>query len=160
MPVATPNLPVLASYAARSPETLSIYNPAKLWDHVPTLHQWLGKVTLTGILSARSRGGAGGGSHDPKAAHLPPAPPPPPPEGSGTKVLCTGRNHFITSSSGWGRVGPLPRTRVWDGKGQAPTPKWASSTPPKVLWGQVCPREGSLSLLVSVALGVLRKGGG
>lgn len=59
-------------------------------------------------------------------------------------MLCTGRNHLITLSSGWGRVGPLPRMKVWDGKGQAPTPKWASSTPPKVLWEQVCVPEKAL----------------
>lgn len=63
----------------------------------------------------------GGGSHDPKGSHLPP--PPPPPEGSGTKVLCTSRNHLITSSSGLGPRGPPAQSRGVGRKGTGANPK-------------------------------------
>lgn len=63
----------------------------------------------------------GGGSHDPKATHLPP--PPPPPKGSGTKVLCTSRNHLINSSSGLGLRGPPAQNEGVGRKGTGANPK-------------------------------------
>lgn len=89
---------------------------------VPTLWRAAGK-SGSGWCSQSPGAGAewGGGSHDPKGSHLPP--PPPPPEGSGTKVLCTSRNHLITSSSGLGPRGPPAQSRGVGRKGTGANPK-------------------------------------
>lgn len=121
-------------YAFCLPQSLSplpqrpggtIDTPAKLLDppFPPLAGRW---ESGSGWCSQSPGAGAewGGGSHDPKTAHLPP--PPPPPEGSGTKVLCTSRNHLITSSSGMGPRGPPAQSRGVGRKGTGANPKAAS----------------------------------
>lgn len=70
---------------------------------VPTLTGSWEKWTWLVFSEPRSRGGAG--RWLPRSQGRAPASSPPPPEGWGTKVLCTSRNHLITSSLGLGTRG-------------------------------------------------------
>lgn len=100
---AAPSRYVLAPNPAR-PLAAAIDKPAKLLDPPsPPSDQWLGKMELAGALRAPELGRGGAAAPTIPRPHTCLSSPPPPPEGSGTKVLCTGRNHLIISSL---RLGP------------------------------------------------------
>lgn len=112
--------------------------PAQLPDAPsPPSGRWLGKWIRLVFTEPRSRGGAG--RRLPRSQGRAPAsaPSPAPPEGLGTKVLCTGRKHLITSTSGMGPRGPPARREGAGRKGAGAGPQVGTSSPLRLRkgWG-------------------------
>lgn len=142
-PVPPPGRQVLAPVCA-APRGGAPLPPAGPAAPAPPSGRWLGKWIRLVFSEPRSRGGAG--RRLPRSQGRAPAssPSPAPPEGLGTKVLCTGRKHLITSTSGMGPRGPPARREGAGRKGAGAGPQVGTSSPLRLRKGWGDPRRRSV----------------